>query len=50
MINEAPKTISNPGKVYVGNDLILIGEEGKGIAIRIATLVQCVDELAQATP
>ncbi len=30
---EAAKTISNPGKVYIGEEILLIGEEGSGIHI-----------------
>jgi len=30
---EASKTISNPGKIYIGDEFLLIGEEGKGIHI-----------------
>jgi hypothetical protein len=33
MVNEDPRQIDNPGKIYVANDLILIGEETFGIHV-----------------
>ncbi len=32
-LNEAPRAVENPGKVYVGNDFILLGEEEKGVHV-----------------
>jgi hypothetical protein len=32
-LNESPRSIENPGKIYVGDAFILIGEEEKGIHI-----------------
>ncbi len=32
-LNETTREITNPGKIYLGNDVILIGEEQKGIHV-----------------
>ncbi len=31
--NQAPRAIDNPGKIYIADDYILIGEEGEGIHV-----------------
>ena len=41
-LNASSREISNPGKVYVAADIILIGEEGKGIHV--------IDNSVAATP
>ncbi|MBT8232397.1 MAG: hypothetical protein HKO66_04945 [Saprospiraceae bacterium] len=33
VLNDSTRDIVNPGKIYVGHDYILIGEEGKGIHV-----------------
>lgn len=32
-LNEAGRPIQNPGKIFIGNDFVLIGEEGEGIHV-----------------
>jgi hypothetical protein len=32
-LNEGGRSIQNPGKIYIGDDFILIGEEGQGIHV-----------------
>ncbi len=32
-INEGPRSIENPGKIFLGNNFVLIGEEGHGIHV-----------------
>ena len=32
-LNETPRQIENPGKIYIGEDFVLIGEEEKGIHV-----------------
>ena len=32
-LNQSPKQINNPGKIFIGNDYVLIGEEGQGVHV-----------------
>lgn len=32
-LNEGPRSIENPGKIYIAEDFVLIGDEGKGIHV-----------------
>ena len=32
-INEGPQSIVDPGKIYIGENFVLIGEEGEGIHV-----------------